>query len=82
MGPVTMFRPFIILPAMITFLSYLSNFASTLCLFYSQTEIQAAGGIVTTEDINNYEPVIQPPLNVSFMGHTYIGVGKGIANSS
>jgi gamma-glutamyltranspeptidase len=39
------------------------------------TEIQAAGGIITEGDIRGYAPITHSTLNVSVMGHTYIGIG-------
>jgi hypothetical protein len=40
-------------------------------------EIRLAGGIMTASDIEGYKPAQYKPLNSTFMGHTYIGVGKG-----
>jgi gamma-glutamyltranspeptidase len=38
-------------------------------------EIKEAGGIVSMEDIVNYEPVITKPITANFSGYTYLGVG-------
>jgi gamma-glutamyltranspeptidase/glutathione hydrolase/leukotriene-C4 hydrolase len=38
-------------------------------------EIQEAGGIITKEDIETYEPLITPPLTANISGYHYIGVG-------
>jgi gamma-glutamyltranspeptidase/glutathione hydrolase/leukotriene-C4 hydrolase len=38
-------------------------------------EIQNAGGIITKEDIESYEPLITPPLIANISGYHYIGVG-------
>ena len=36
-------------------------------------EIQAAGGIITKEDFEEYEPLLHEPIRTTFMGHTYVG---------
>jgi gamma-glutamyltranspeptidase len=46
--------------------SHIFNFANIL-------EIQSAGGIVSTEDIKAYVPIVHAPLQMPFMGHTYVG---------
>ena len=36
-------------------------------------EIQAAGGIVTAQDIRNYVPKEHPPIQTDVLGYTYLG---------
>ena len=41
---------------------------------FTSTEIQAAGGIMSAEDITSYVPLRLDPLSVTFMGgSTYVG---------
>ena len=42
--------------------------------FFLDTEIRAAGGIISTEDITSYVPLQLEPLSVTFMGGSmYVG---------
>lgn len=47
-----------------------TTMASTLA-----AEIQSLGGILTKEDIINYEPVLREPIKANYSGYQYIGVG-------
>ena len=66
---------------MYTFSSLFRTFSHTHKKIYFQNfkllntvvEIQAAGGIVSTDDIKAYVPITHVPLQMPFMGHTYVG---------
>lgn len=57
-------------------IGYIDVFLTKSIVFscFVSTEIQAAGGIISAEDITSYVPLRLDPLSVTFMGgSTYVG---------